>query len=177
MSRVAKRYAKALFELAAEENILNEVNADLMQLKQIINESEGFDLFLSNPLINDSKKLKLLMELFKGKLSETTLRFLKLVGQKRRLNILADIVARFKTMMLEHQNQVEGDLISATELSHDQVRQIQQNAKSLIGKTVLLKQKLEPATIGGFVVKVEDLVIDNSIRYQLNKLREKLIAR
>ncbi len=176
MSRVAKRYAKALFELAEEEKILNKVEADVAQFASLSSESAEFSALLSNPLINEKEKFNILKELFSNKVQPLTLDFLNLLSVKKRLGILPDIAQEFRAMMLNFANKIEGELISAVKLSPDQVDHIRSNMEKMTGKNVLLDEKIDKSVLGGFIVRIEDWVLDNSVRYQLSKLRDKLVA-
>jgi len=177
LSRVAKRYAKALFALAREEKLLDKVEADMNQISVLHQENEDFGTVLSNPLINEKVKLSILNDMFKGKVETLTLNFLALLAEKKRIAFLVQVVEEFRAMMLEFANKVEGELISARTLSEEQTSRIRKNVEAMTGKVVLLTEKVDKSVLGGFVVRVEDWVLDNSIRYQLSKLREKLIAR
>jgi F-type H+-transporting ATPase subunit delta len=173
---VAKRYAKALFELAAEEKILETIESDISLIDQVTAENTDLADMLGNPLINNQDKFSVLKEIFAGKINALSLNFLDLLAQKKRLMLLPDMVAAFNSMMLKYHNTVEAELVSAVELSADQADKIQKSIESMTGKKLRMEKRLDPEIIGGFVVKVEDVVIDNSIRYQLAKLHEKLIT-
>ena len=174
MSRVAKRYAKALFELALEEKLLNEIEADLQRINRAVEQSAEFNELLSNPLIADQDKVKLILPLFEGKVRQLTLDFLALLGQKRRFSVLPDIIVQFNGMMLAYRNIVEAEVISAVKLSANQLERIKKQMEEITGKKLLLKEQTEGSLIGGFIVKVQDMIIDNSIRHHLDKLRERL---
>ncbi len=176
MSRVAKRYAKALFELAEEEKILNKVEVDVAQFASLSSESADFSTLLSNPLINEKEKFTILKELFRDKVQPLTLDFLNLLSVKKRLDVLPEIAQEFRAMMLDFANKIEGELISAVKLAPDQVKHIRSNMEKMTGKNVLLDEKVDESVLGGFIVRIEDWVLDNSVRYQLSKLRDKLIA-
>jgi len=177
LSRVAKRYAKALFELAEEQKVLEKVYADLLAVAKTVKDSDELQTLLINPLVNESDKLRVLDRVFSERFQNLTRTFLKLLADKRRLSELQEIVDKFHRMMLDHKNQVEVQLISAIDLERPVVEKISKQIQQIIGKEVLVNERVEPSIIGGFVVKVEDLVIDNSIRSQLNRLRDQLIAR
>ena len=177
MSRVAKRYAKALFALAKEESLLDEIGNDLALISTLNKQSDDFGLLLSNPIINDKDKLKVLQDMFQGKVQKLTLNFLNLLSEKRRISFLPQAAEEFRLMMLDNAGEVEGELISAQKLSQEQIDKIRAKVEHITGKTVSLAEKVDKTVIGGFIVKVEDWVLDNSIRYQLVKLREQLAAR
>ncbi len=144
---------------------------------QIIGDSPEFREFLSNPLIAEGEKQQIIKELLGKRVHELTLEFLQLLAQKRRIAILPAVVEQFRRMLLEYQNILEGELISAVPLEKKQFEAIKKRLEEMLGQTVVLQSKIQPEIIGGFVVRVEDMVIDNSIRLQLQKLREKLVAR
>jgi len=176
LSRVAKRYAKALFQLGVEEKKLEQLENDLTQLGKILDESEDFRLFIANPLIGESEKAKILAELFKGKLSAAGYNFLQLLTSKKRSSLLPDAIEQFRLLLHQHRHILKGELVSVVELSDTQVGKIKDSVEKMTGKTVIFDKRLDPSIIGGFIVKVEDIIIDNSIRFQLNKLRERLIV-
>ena len=177
MNRVAKRYAKALFELAEELKILKKTQADVQTLKETLTENPELTRILANPLLNELEKFRILQKIFSAKFQPLTINFLKLLSHKKRLALLAEVIEAFEQKMLEYNNTIEAQVISAVELSAEQLGQIRQSIQTLTGKKLLLEKQLDPGILGGFVVKVQDVVIDNSIRYQLEKLREKLVAR
>ncbi len=177
MNRVAKRYAKALFELAKEEDKLSAVRDDFKVIAGLIEERGDFRSFLENPLISERNKSDTMKRLLDKKISVLSYHFLLLLAKKKRSAVLPAVVQQFHRLMLEYENKVEGDVVSAADLNDEQLDKIKKHVQQAIGKEVILKQRTDAGVIGGFVVKVEDLIIDSSIRYQLNKLREKLIAR
>jgi len=177
LNRVAKRYTKALFELAQERQMLDKVEKDMEEIRKLIDESDDFREFLANPLITESAKQEIVRELFADRIQPLTLQFLELLTEKRRIAILPAVVEQFREMLLEYQHILEGELISAVPLEKKQFESIKKHLENMLGQTVTLQSKIQPEIIGGFVVRIQDMVIDNSIRLQLNKLREKLSAR
>lgn len=176
MSRVSIRYAKALFSLAQDENNLDTLAVDLGKIEDVLNTNEDFDNFTANPLVSAHKKTEVVKALFENKINTLTLTFLYLLCTKKRLNLLREILLRFNDLLLKQRNQVHADLVSAKQLDDQQVDIIKTNIESLTQKSVVLKTKEDVSLIGGFKIKIEDIIIDNSIRNQLGKLREKLIA-
>lgn len=176
MQRVIKRYCKALFELALEEGQLNIVEKDLQRIGEIINLNKDFTDILANPVLSGAQKLKLFDDLIDGWASQLTKRFLILLTQKKRFYLLPMIIPYFQAMLLEHRNIIEVEVRSVTDLSEKQSQKIREILQELTGKSVILRKYIDPDMIGGFVVRVGDVLIDNSIRHQLNKLHERLIA-
>jgi len=176
VSRLSKRYAKALFSLAVEEKQLDLVKNDVFKVSGLLTKGSGFTAFIINPLTNGTRQMKIVQELFSGALSEMVLNFLMLLSKKKRLNILPDIFADFDRLILVHNNQIHAEVFSCSPLTSGQIDKIQQRLAKLTNKEILIKTSLNKSLLGGFTIRVEDLIIDNSIRYQLAKLKEKLVA-
>jgi F-type H+-transporting ATPase subunit delta len=176
LSRIAKRYAKALFELAQEENALNQVSKDFELIRDLLKNSKDFHQFTKNPLISIIERKKILDKIFLEKISETSNNFLKMISQKKRLDYLDEITARYFDFVKADAGVVEGELFAVVELKSSQIKKIKENMERLTGKEVILNEIIDPNILGGFIVKVGDLVIDNSIRNQLERLRKQLAA-
>lgn len=176
MQRVVKRYCKALFELALEQDQLETVENDLLRILEIIGQNEDFTAFLASPIVRESQKTQLLTDVFKNQVSPLTNQFLMLLSQKKRSSLLPLIVQHFRAMLLAWRDIVEVELTSVADLNDEQLKRIQIHLQEVTGKSVILKKSYDPALIGGFIVKMGDTVIDNSIRNQLNKLHEHLTA-
>jgi len=176
LQRVVKRYCKALFELALEQDQLETVENDLLRISEIIGQDEDFTAFLASPIVRESQKTQLLTDVFKNQVSPLTNQFLMLLSQKKRSSLLPLIVQHFRAMLLAWRDIVEVELTSVADLNDEQLKRIQIHLQEVTGKSVILKKSYDPALIGGFIVKMGDTVIDNSIRNQLNKLHEHLTA-
>lgn len=176
MSRISIRYAKALFSLAQDQKKLDKVADDLSDLKGLLGSSDDFNKFVLNPLISGNKKAEILKSLFSGKLDPLTLDFLYLLSNKKRVNVLDEILLKFDALLLKHRNQIVAELTSPLALDDKQLDLIKTNIETMTQKSVLLETKEDASLIGGFTVKIDDIVIDNSVRYQLFKLKEKLIS-
>ena len=121
-------------------------------------------------------KEQVLEELFKSSFQQVTLDFVKLLSRKKRLDTLDDVVKDFAVLVLRHRNQLEAEIVSAQALETEQVAAIKKRLQDIFGKEILVSLKEDPALIGGFLVNVNGQIIDNSIRYQLTKLKEQLVA-
>ena len=175
MSRVAIRYSKALFELALEQNSLEQLQSDLTMIKDVCTEHPEFQDVLTNPLIVERVKARLLEELFAENVNQLTFRFLQLVSKKERSGFLLEMIDHFMERLLDHQGIVSGILISAQPMNREQVSAVKENIESMTGKTVLLSEQIDESLVGGFIVRIKDTVIDLSIKTQLEKLRGVLI--
>ena len=176
MSRLSKRYAKALFSLTLDEKKLDVVSADISLLSTLLTESADLAAFIVNPLTNSMRQQEIIEKSFSNKLSDIVLNFLMLLARKKRLNILADIIVDYNRLILVHNNQIHAEVFSNSSLTDGQISKIKQRLEKLTHKQVLIKTSLDDNLIGGFTIRVEDIIIDNSIRYQLAKLKDQLVA-
>ena len=175
MSRVALRYSKALFELALEQNLIEEVRDDLELIQDVCAKNPEFQQTLNNPLIEEKVKSKILKELFSAEVNPLTFKFLQLLSKKRRSGFLLEMIDNYLLRVLDHQGILSCQLISSQPVDADQVGTIKDKIETLTGKSVIFTFLIDKSVIGGFIVKIKDTVIDLSINTQLEKMRTKLI--
>jgi F-type H+-transporting ATPase subunit delta len=176
LSSVANRYSKALFELALEQGRLEEVEADLLGVKELITVNKDFSDLLLNPLIPLRVRSESISKLFKGKINQLTYNFFQLICQKKRTNLLLLIIDRFMARILDYRNIVSVEVISAHSLADDQINTINTKVAEIVDKKIQLEKKIDQNLIGGFIIKIKDTVIDLSVKRQIEKLRTKLIT-
>ncbi|UCF63799.1 MAG: F0F1 ATP synthase subunit delta [bacterium] len=174
-SRVTRRYAKALFDLAREQNILDQIESDVIQLQKIMAESEEMVALLQSPVIQVSEKRNLVTKIFEDTVNRVTFDFLNLLLQKNREELLSEIISYFLKYLDDSKGILRGELLTAYELSASQKTALKNQLDRITGKDVLLQEKIDSSLIAGFVVRLDDTVIDSSIKNQLDKMREKLM--
>jgi F-type H+-transporting ATPase subunit delta len=172
-TRVASRYAKSLIDLAQEKGILEQVHEDMQLFAKTVKESRDFNLFLSNPIISHGKKLTVLKSLFTGKVTDLTLRFFLLITEKNREAMLVGASTEF----ISQYNQLKGiekaQVTTAIPLTPELRAQVNQKLVQMTGKTIQLEEKVDPAIIGGFLLRVGDRQVDDTIRTSLRALKNK----
>ena len=176
MSRVAIRYSKALFELALEQNLIDDVRVDLEMIRDVCTMNPEFQQTLNNPLIEEKVKSKVLKELFEGKVNSLTYKFLQLLSKKRRSSFLLEMIDNYLNRVLEHQGILSCLLISSKPVETDQREIIKDRIEALTEKRVILTSQIDNSVIGGFIVKIKDTVIDLSIKTQIEKMRTQLMS-
>lgn len=171
---VGKRYGKALFELAAEENQSEAVYNDLLSLRKIYEEIPDLGNLLSDVRLDLSAKRQLLDQLtapFSGIMKN----FLLVVNRYNRLTDLPLIIDEFERRYDEEQGLILGQVTTAVPMTNQQKSRLEASiAKRLGYETAQLTEKVDPAIVGGVIVEVQDRVIDGSVATQLTKLRELL---
>jgi F-type H+-transporting ATPase subunit delta len=176
-TRVSRRYARALFELAQEKNQLDRIAQDLKFLENIYHESKDFTVILDSPVIHNAEKKKIFADLFEAKVHALTSHFLNLLLEKNRESLLPGIIHLFMEILDESKGIVRGQLLTAYPFTDIQLESLKSRLDRLTGKNVVLQQSIEEQLLGGFIVRMDDKVIDNSILNQLSQLRENLISK
>jgi F-type H+-transporting ATPase subunit delta len=172
---VANRYAKSLMELAAGSNSVDAVRNDMKAIKQVYEQNHDFALFLNSPIIKTDKKLTVLNGIFKGKISDLTLSFINLITKKRRESYLKEIAAAYDEQYKENKNIFTAVVTSAHGLDAATRQKVTDLIKSQMKGEVELVEKINPATIGGFVLKIGDKQVDRTVARQLSTLKKELI--
>jgi len=169
--RIASRYAKSLLGLASEQGKLEEVNNDMLLFSQMIEENRGFLLLLKSPVVPHDKKLTILHQVFDGKVNGLTLSIFKILAKKHREQYLPAIATEF-----HHQYNVKKGIAEATVTTTFPIdaklrAEFEAVVTSISGKKVELTEKVEEDLIGGFILKIGDSQIDDSINSRLKALK------
>lgn len=174
-STIAKRYARAFFEIAGEEKRYEEYYRELGRFSAVFRENKSLEEFLANPIFaQPDKKAVVESVLEKIRISPLTANFLKLLADKRRIEILPDIEHCYRELMDNALKKARVTVKTALPLSGELSRRLQSGLEELTGKEVEMTVLEEPSLIGGIVVRVGDTLYDGSIRAQLNNIRNLL---
>jgi len=173
--RVAKRYARALFEFALDNSQLESVAADLDLLEAALRDSPEFRQLIDSPVTSNQAKQAAFSALFKDRLQANTFKYISFLIAKNREAVLPDIVADFHDLLDEHRGILRGEVSSIMPLSELQLRNLKERLDQLTGKNVLIAQRTDPGLLGGLVVRIRDTVYDASLRNKLEKLRQNLV--
>ncbi len=174
---ISRRYAKAIFDLAVEKNLLSEVTAQMEQLLALWKENAELRGALTSPTVPMRTRKAVVSSIAaKAGLIEMVREFLLLLVRKGRMESLELIVLTLKAMADRKGGVVRGTLVSAFPLDPPQVDYIQGSLEKKIGKKIILKREVDPGLIGGIVIKIEDKVIDGSVRSALMSMRKTLVG-
>ena len=174
VSRIASRYAKPILDLAEEKKVLDKVRDDMNGFLSVCKDSKDFALMLKSPIIPHLKKAEILAKAFKGKMNELTLEAFSLITRKNREGLLEDIAKEFLILYNVRKGLEEVSVTSSIKLDAGQKKEIEALAKKMTGKNPILVEKVDPAIIGGYVLKVGDKQIDQSVSGQLKNIKLKL---
>ena len=175
ISNISKRYARAFFDIAAGENKLEGYYNELAQFSSFINQDQNLREFLANPVFEQAIKKNVVEKLIsKLQLSAMTINFLKLLVDKKRIEVLPDITICYRQMMDEELKKVSVNLKTAFPLSAEMQAYISSSLGKLTGRQVEMTVEKDPALLGGIVIGVGDTLYDGSIKNQLNNMRNLL---
>jgi F-type H+-transporting ATPase subunit delta len=175
---VARRYAAALLAQVRENDAtLTTVQGDLQRVAQSLQDTPALGALLAQPLVTETRKKHVLAQAFGQDVQPVTLAFLNLLVDKRRANLLLAVQAEFERMVREVRNIAYATATSAVPLSAEQLIQLERALEARTGKDIELRTELDPDLIGGVLVRIGDTVLDGSVRGNLERLREQLLAR
>lgn len=176
--KVASRYAKSLLELAVEKNILEEVMKDVKQFLSIASENRELVLALKSPIINSDKKLSILKAVMGTGTQSLIMIFFDLVTRKNRANVLVETFKEFEKQYNAQKGIQVAEVTTTFALTDELRSKFIQIVKEISGlEQVQLVENINPELIGGFILKVNDKQLDDSISSKLRKLRQNFAQR
>ncbi len=182
LEAVAAQYAEAALELAEKTDGPNNfaasdrVLADLVGINEVIAQNPDLAIVLNHPAIEADKKSALLLKTFEGKLSDITERLLKLLAERRRLDIIKPLEEKLTTLLRARKNIVSAKLTSSKELSPNEIADIKARLTEHLGKKLELEVEIDKSLLGGVVLRLGDQVIDGSLKGKLATVEKELLA-
>ncbi|MEA2754428.1 MAG: F-type H+-transporting ATPase subunit delta [Aliidongia sp.] len=172
LSGLAGRYATALFDLADQEKALDAVAADLRALGAMIAGSADLTRLIRSPVLSrDSQAAAMAALLARADFAPMTRNFVGLVARNRRLFALPDMIAGYLQLLAQRRGEIRAEVTAAQEMSPAQVTAINDQLKRAVGSKVAVEIRVDPAIIGGLVVKVGSRMVDGSLRSKLHRLQ------
>jgi F-type H+-transporting ATPase subunit delta len=172
---IAKRYARALYDLGKEEGKEKAFLDELQSIVGIINESDELKGILESPLYDIVLKKRILKEVAsKISLSPYSNNFLNILLDKDRFFVLFEILEAYKSIMDEISGRVRAKVVCATAVDDAQLKQVCQTLSKVFKKEVDVDVSVDPSLIGGMVAEVEGMIYDGSIKTQISKLKQSL---
>lgn len=177
VSKAAKRYATALIGISKEENNLDEILGDVKMSLTTIRESRDLNLFLQSPIIKPDQKVKAIEAIFAGRVNKLLSDFMRFVASKNRANIISQVLQSFVDKYEELNGIINVEVRSALELSPDHTDKLKNILEKSTGKTVQLHPTVNKDLKGGLAVKINDTVIDGTVKHKLEKLEDQFLAK
>lgn len=169
---VEKLYSQALFEIALENNNLDELNSDLNQCRTIFEENPELVKILASPIITDNEKIDVITKIF-GE-TGTVRNFICIVTQKGRIIYFSDIAEEFRLKCNEYNNFAEMTVTTTIPLKSEQIVKLVKKLEEKSGKRVKLFEKVDTSILGGIIVEYGNTRIDDSIKGKLEAVSKQL---
>lgn len=173
--RISYRYANSLFLLAEEKNLLKKFSDDAELILNTIKKSKELKAVLKSPVVKSLDKKSILGKLFSDKITKDMSDFLNFCVEKNREDLITDIMTEFLNLRDQKNGILRTEVISAIELSDELKSNFVQKLEKQTNKTVHSNFILDSKIIGGFIIRIKDLVIDASVEHQLKLLKKKLL--
>lgn len=172
LSGLAGRYATALFELADEARLLDRVAEDLRGLRALIAESPDLQRLLRSPVLSRKAQGDAVdAVLQQAGVDGLTRRFIGLVARNRRLFALGAMIDAFLAELARRRGEVTASVTSAAPLDEDQTAALTEQLRRAVGAKVAVDLKVDPALLGGMIVRVGSRMVDSSLRTKLDRLQ------
>ncbi len=172
VSGLAGRYATALFDLAKGEKQIDQTMAQLDQMAALIDGNPDLARMIRSPVIARDEQAKAFAAvLTKAAIGGFAAKFAGLVARNRRLFLLPEMIRGFRVLVSHHKGEVAGEVTSAKALAPAQVDAIRKSLAKVAGREVRLSTKVDPAILGGLVVRLGSTMVDSSLRTKLSNLQ------
>lgn len=174
---LARVYAQSLFELAQSQGgqaRIEEVSGELDEILELARADARFNEFLASRILGAGARSRSLDAIFKGRISDLTLNFLKILNHKDRLGHLAPIIAAFEERVQEAFGRIEVDVYTAAPLGQDDLEALRERLRQYLGRDPILHPYTDASMIGGLRLQIGDQLIDASLAARLRKMRERL---
>ena len=173
---VAGTYGDALFDFAMEENQIDSLMDEILTVQAVLEENKGLEKILVHPEIPKQKKLQVIEDVFKGRISDALTGFLRIVVTKGRYKNLPDIFAYFIARVKEYKKIGVAEVISAIPLSGEQKEKIEKKLLDTTHyETMEIEYQVDEKKIGGLMIRIGDRVVDSTIQSKLNLLTGSLL--
>lgn len=165
-----------MFELAVEENKVDDLLDEIGQLQKILKENDDFGRLMTHPKINKDEKIQVVTNVFKGRISDELLGFLTIIISKDRYQEIDGILEYFLTEVKKYKGIGVATVTTAVPLREEQCKKIEQRLLDTTDyKSMEIHYKQDAALIGGMVIRIGDRVVDSSISTKLNELQKDLL--
>lgn len=168
---VAQRYARALFELAQEKNIIDAVEQDLATANETMAASADLRKFLTHPQMATSAKKEVIDSIFSGKLNEAVVNLFKLLIDRGRESSLPELFNEFVSLANDARGIADATVTTAIPLDEAELQRIAATFGAKVGKTLRVSSTVDPNIVGGVIIRIGDRLYDGSIAGKLARFK------
>ena len=169
-------YSQALFELASENKLINDIEQQASSILKLINNSMDFKDLIKDPTNKIEDQLKAMNKISdQFKFNELLKKFLGFIISKRRFFYVEKILNDFLNICSNSRGEIQAELSSAKQLNESEVNNIKNELSNTFGSNIKLNHRYDPSLIGGLIIKVGSIMIDTSIKNKLQQIEKKMI--
>jgi ATP synthase F1 delta subunit len=173
MEEIAEVYARSLFEVAKEHDVLDRVHDELGEFSDALSENRDLQVFLFSPYFSSAEKQKGVASVVSDA-DERFVNFLELLAERHRMPALFRIRREFEALWAEEHQLLPVTVTSAVELDEGLVQEIGSRIQEQTGRKVELSSNVDPDVLGGLMVRVGNMVLDGTVRNRLERLRKQV---
>ena len=174
MSNLSSSYADALFEIALEENITEEVLQQSQAVVQAVRENPDFARFLSAPMITKEEKTDFVDKVLGDKINKNLLNYLKVMIQRKDAAFLTESLEQYEKLYNKHFNIEKAVAVTAVPMSRELQAKLTEKLEKTTGKKIILTNKVDENCLGGVILQFSDMQINDSIAQKLETLKNQL---
>jgi ATP synthase F1 delta subunit len=173
VQEIAEVYARSLFQVAQEHDVLDEVHEQLGEFTDELSENRDLQVFFFSPYFNSEEKKDAISKVLEGA-DEHFVRFLELLAERHRMPVLFRIRREFDALWAEENRLLPVTITSAIELDDKTVKKIQKEIEEQTGRRTELTTEVDPDVLGGLAMQVGNLIMDGTVRSRLDRLRREI---
>ena len=172
---IAAQYAQALLDLANERQQQVAVAEEMRGIKEVVDSSPVLAAFIRDPGISEAERDGMLQRIFANRVSPLVFNTMRVLNGKGRLGLLAQVAEQYQDLLDEQMGKIEVDVTVAQRLDPGTLEEVRQRISAALKKDAIVHQYVDESIIGGLVLRVEDKLIDGSVRAQLERMKRKLM--
>jgi F-type H+-transporting ATPase subunit delta len=173
MEEIAEVYARSLFEVAKEHDVLDRVHDELGEFAEALSDDRTLQVFLFSPYFSSNEKREGVRKIVSDA-DERFVNFLELVAERHRMPVLFRIRRAFDALWADEHKLLPVTVTSAIELDENLVKEIGDRIQEQTGRKVELSSNVDPDVLGGLMVRVGNIVLDDTVRNKLERLRKQV---
>jgi F-type H+-transporting ATPase subunit delta len=176
---LSRRYARSLFNVAAKRQIIDAVAADLQAIAELLKAEPRFQSFMLAPDVVEEQRsgvLDRVLQKVRPEISPLTRNFLNLLLKKARFDHFEEIAESFSTLVEEHRGILRALVTTATAIDPEVQARLRSRLERMTGKSIQITHRLDPEILGGVVVTLAGRMIDGSVKSEVERLRDELMA-
>jgi F-type H+-transporting ATPase subunit delta len=171
----ARVYAETLLEVARAQGQVDTLAEEAQALRAVLRGTPELGRFLDSPRVERESKKAVLRDALSGRVSDMMVRFLEVVVDREREDLLETILAELETLIGELRNEQPIEVTSAVPLDEALRDRLRETFARATGRRIVLRERVDPGLMGGVVVQIGDTLVDGSLRTRLQNLRERLL--